>query len=110
MNIEYNMFKDINKLYYSNKAVPFERIPMNNQAVTIVYFEKTREIKTKNNDIMLVGDVTNGTALSRFVIFASDYNRLRNTISSNNLFLAIVAKSLSNKNEEQIVIKDLKRI
>ena len=77
---------------------------------TIVFFEKVVEIKTKNNDIMLVGDVSNGTSIIRFVIFSNDYNRLKNVINSNNLFLAIVTKSLSNKNEEQLVIKDLKKI
>jgi DNA polymerase-3 subunit alpha len=110
MNIEYNLFKDINKLYYSTKSVPFEKIQMNNQAVTIVFFEKIREIKTKNNEVMLVGDISNGTSLIRFVIFSSDYIRLKNIINQNNLFLAIATKSLSNKNEEQIVIKDLKKI
>lgn len=108
MNIEYNLFKDINKLYYSTKSVPFEKISMNNQGITIVFFEKIKEIKTKNNDYMFVGDVSNGTSLIRFVIFSNDYNRMKNIINSNNLFLAFVTKSLSNKNEEQLVIKDLK--
>jgi DNA polymerase-3 subunit alpha len=110
MNIEYNLFKDINKLYYSTKSVPFEKISMNNQGITIVFFEKIKEIKTKNNDYMLVGDVSNGTSLTRFVIFSNDYNRIKNMINSNNLFLASVTKSLSNKNEEQLVIKDSKSI
>jgi DNA polymerase III alpha subunit len=110
MNIEYNLFKDINKLYYSTKSVPFEKISMNNQGITIVFFEKIKEIKTKNNDYMFVGDVSNGTSLIRFVIFSNDYNRMKNIINSNNLFLAFVTKSLSNKNEEQLVIKDLKSI
>ena len=110
MNIEYNLFKDINKLYHAHKGVPFERIVMNNQAVTIISFDKVRQITTKNNDYMLVGDVSNGTAMTRFVIFPSDYNRIRNLINTNTLFLAMVTRSLSNKDEEQLVIKDIKKI
>jgi DNA polymerase-3 subunit alpha len=110
MNIEYNLFKDINKLYHSHKAVPFDRIIMNNQAVTIISFEKVRQITTKNNDVMLVGDVSNGSAMTKFVIFPSDYNRIRNLVNTNSLFLAIATRSLSNKNEEQLVIKDIKKI
>ena len=110
MNIEYNLFKDINKLYYSTKSIPFERIAMNNQVMTIVSFDRVREIKTKNNDLMLVGNVANGTAISDFVCFSSDYNKLKPMIKTGVLYLAIVTKSLSNKNEEQLVIKDLKRL
>lgn len=110
MNIEYNLFKDINKLYHATKSIPFERIAMNNQAITIISFEKTKEIKTKNNDLMLVGTVSNGTSISDFVCFSNDYNRLKQMIKTGTLYLAFVSRTLSNKNEEQLVIKDLKNI
>ena len=62
---------------------------MNNQAVTIISFEKVRQITTKNNDVMLVGDVSNGSAMTKFVIFPGDYNKIRNLVNTNSLFLAI---------------------
>ena len=59
---------------------------------------------------MLVGDISNGNSLLRFVIFPNDYIKLKNIVNTNNLFLAIASKSLSNKEEEQLVIRDLKKI
>ena len=59
---------------------------------------------------MLVGTVSNGTSISDFVCFSNDYNRLKQMIKTGTLYLAFVSRTLSNKNEEQLVIKDLKNI
>jgi DNA polymerase-3 subunit alpha len=110
MNIEYNIFKDIQRKYKENKAVPFNILKLNGQCITILAFSNIREIKTKASEIMLVGNAVNDVASSRFVCFASDYSRLKPMINEDTLYAAIVTKSLSNKEEEQLVIKDLKKL
>ena len=73
-------------------------------------FREFKEIKTKTNEIMLVGNANNDAFTMRFVCFASDYVKLKPIISENILFAAVASKSLSNKNEEQLVIKNLKKL
>ena len=110
MNVEYNIFKNIQRKYKENKAIPFNSLKLNGQCITILAFSNIREIKTKTNEIMLVGNVVNDVAVSRFVCFSSDYSKLKPTINEDTLYAAIVSKSLSNKDEEQLIIKDLKKL
>lgn len=110
LNIEYNIFKDIQRKYKENKAVPFNTFKLNGQGVTILTLTNIKEIKTKTNEIMLVGNANNDAFTMRFVCFASDYVKLKPIISENILFAAVASKSLSNKNEEQLVIKNLKKL
>ena len=110
MNVEYNIFKNIQRKYKENKAIPFNSLKLNGQCITILAFSNIREIKTKTNEIMLVGNVVNDVAVSRFVCFSSDYSKLKPMINEDTLYAAIVSKSLSNKDEEQLIIKDLKKL
>lgn len=100
MNIEYNLFvnvKEINKKY---NTIPISKLPLKKISNILVEFTDFRIIKTKKNEDMFIGDISdeNGNTL-KSVLFPSNYSKLSFKIQKNKLYLVSGILEYDNKNE-----------
>ena len=73
-NIEYNVFNKIEEKHFQTKTSFIN----NKVGKAVVAFENQREIKTKKDEPMLVGELSDGKTSFEFVIFPSDYKNITN--------------------------------
>ena len=109
-NIEYDNFKNITLLHKNYSANYIRKQIKEKNIRTLVEFVKLKEIKTKKNDLMLVGSLTDSQTELDFVMFSKQYELYRIILDDKSLFLVEgnLVKDKYNKVELQINI--LKKI
>ena len=75
-NITYNLFVDYDKKINYYKASLIKSIYNQKYSKILVCFESIKEIKTKKNQLMLVGSVRDNESEIDYVIFPSDYEKM----------------------------------
>lgn len=76
INLKYNIYDDILKLNNKYKINNLFNIKVNDTIKTFVLFTDTKEIYTKNKDLMLLGSITNGKDIINAVIFPRVYKTI----------------------------------
>ncbi|MCR5350844.1 MAG: DNA polymerase III subunit alpha [Acholeplasmatales bacterium] len=109
INLKYNLFTNINKLEKQYKTYNFNRMKLGFNCNVIVQFLNIKEIKTKNNDLMMVGSLKDKNNEMRFVIFPRTYSTINYKISYNKLYL--VNGNLKEDNDDiSFIINGIKEL
>ena len=108
INIKYNIFKDIDKLCYNNRALKINMLKYNYSSMIIAAFVKIKVITTKNKEEMVISDISDGTNLLRGVIFSKAYSLYKNMLIENKLFK--LRGILKQDKEVSFIINDIYEI
>ncbi len=81
-NLEYDVFNTIEEKHKSTKTTYIKQ----NIGKAVISFQHQHEIKTKKEEHMLVGELSDGKTTFDFVIFPSDYKKIK-SIENNKLYL-----------------------
>ena len=87
-NIKYDLFSGIEKMRKIIKAQVFQRQLLNTKFDVILEFKAAKEIKTKDGNAMLVGEVFDGQTQISCVIFPQSYSLVSNIIETGRLYKA----------------------
>ena len=110
MNISYNLYYNIEELRKKYKAFKLSDIKPKNQAKAIISFTNIKEIKTKNNDLMVLGDLEDDTMKYRFVMFPRIYNELNFKLEKSRLYLVLGVIEKDNKDNDSFTILKIAEI
>ncbi len=110
MNISYNLYYNIDELRKKYKAFKLSDIKPKNQAKAIISFTNIKEIKTKNNDLMVLGDLEDDTMKYRFVMFPRIYNELNFKLEKSRLYLVLGVIEKDNKDSDSFTILKIAEI
>lgn len=106
-NLTYDLFINLTHYHQKYQATYLSQ----NGFRSIVSFETIKEITTKTNQKMLVGRVYDRKTACDFVIFPSDYLRLKQLIDRNKLFVIDYRMEKDKKTEEnKIIIKNVMQV
>ena len=100
INLEYNLYKDIDKLSIKYKTIPMKNARLNMEARLLAVISDFKVIITKNKEKMLVGSIEDQFSNKKFVIFPKIYNSLDFEFNKNQLYLILARLELDNKKEE----------
>lgn len=100
INLEYNHFKDIDKLSTKYKTIPIKSTKLNNEARLLAVISDFKIITTKNKDKMAVGSIEDQYTTKKFVIFPRVFSELEFELNKNDLYLILAKLELDNKKEE----------
>ena len=104
INLEYNIFKNIEYKLNKYKANYLNTVKMNSSCRLLVTFTDVKEIVTKNSDKMLVGTLEDASKTTKFVIFSKTYNSLTTKIEKNKLYLIAGYYDIDNRENETVRI------
>lgn len=104
INLEYNFFKDIDKLATKYKTIPMRNAKLNTEVRLLAVLSDFRIITTKNKDKMLIGSLEDQYSNKKFVIFPKVYSGLQIEFNKNELYLILARLEINNKNEECFTI------
>lgn len=104
INLEYSLFKDIEKKSIKYKTIPIQNVKYNMEARLLVAVSDFKQITTKNKDKMLVGTLEDQNSSKKFTIFPKIYNSLDFKIDKNTLYLVLAKLEKDNKNEDCFTI------
>ena len=107
LNLEYNIFNDINVLQRKYKATFLNDSTYKAQGRYLVSFTDFKEIKTKKGDLMLIGSIEDSITSKRFVIFPSIYKTLDVTVAKDKIYLILAILDKDNKNEDSFNIQKI---
>jgi len=103
-NFKYNLFINASELEKKFKAININKMKYNNYYNVIISFTDIKEIKTKNNDYMLVGKISDRFNEIKFVLFPEDYMMQNTKIEKDKLYLVNGQLRKDNKGETSFVI------
>lgn len=109
MNIEYDIYKDYDLLVKKYNCSILEE-KLTDFGYYIVSFIKQKEIKTKNNELMLVGQITNNRIVMDFVIFPSQYSNTSRKLENDKLYIADGRISYNKDKKLQLIVNNVKNI
>ncbi len=110
-NIKYNLFRDIDLLINKYKTTKLSDMKKDIYHKIICSFDEIKEIMTKKEEIMLVGNVNDGYNKMNCVIFPKNYETLRNKIKKNVLYVIKGKYTEDNfRNEAQLIIDSLDEV
>lgn len=110
MNLQYNIFSNIDEISKKVNSAPLVSCQLNKDSSIVVEFIEVKEIITKNNDKMLVGNFEDPTCNKKFVIFPKIYNTLNFKIERDKLYHVVGRLELDNKNNESFNIYKINMI
>lgn len=73
LNLEYNVFQNMNLYYNKFKAIPLSRLKEKEFATVIAVFSSLKEIKTKKGEYMAVGSMEDEATSYHITIFPKTY-------------------------------------
>lgn len=76
LNIEYNLFKNMNEYYNKYRAISLSMIKEKEFSNVIVAFSSLKEIKTKKGDLMLVLEIEDDKKSLHAIIFPKVYKEI----------------------------------
>ena len=109
-NIEYDNFKNIDSLNKNFKTNFIKNQVKNKLVRTLIQFSSLKEIKTKKNDKMLVGTISDSQTSLDFVMFPRQYDLYKNIIDTESLFLLEGTLMKDKFNKVEIQVNNLKKI
>ena len=106
INLLYNIFTYTNEIKNRYNVVQINDLKYNNVSNILCYFSSFREIKTKKNETMYVGNINDENNNIGFVIFPSS---IKNLIipKLNNLYIIRGTLKKDNKNEDSFSIYEI---
>ena len=108
MNIQYNLFVNVDELYVKYKSVPLNNLKQKTFMNVIACFSDLKEIKTKKGDLMLLGSIEDDTTTVRFTIFPKTYQNIPyGALVKNKLYVMRGSLELDNKNELSFSITNI---
>ncbi len=110
INLEFNLFKNIDTLSKKYKTIFIEKASMNQEARLLIVLNEFKEIFTKKQEKMIIGKLEDSSARKRFVIFPKVYETLNFELKRNQLYLALAHLENNNQKEECFVIKKIAQI
>ena len=109
-NIEYDNFKNI-KIMHKNYKADFIKYQIKNKDIkSLIQFNNIKEIKTKKNEMMVVGSLTDSQIEISFVMFPRAYEIYRVILDTESLFY-VEGNAVKDKyNNYEIQINNLRKI
>lgn len=99
-NLTYDLFMDIDQLHHQYRVGYISQ----NNVTTIVSFLQVKEIKTKKNEQMLSGLLTDGRSTYPFVLFPQDYLSLHQKIETDILYRISYKMEVDSKTQQNKII------
>ena len=106
-NIEYNIFNNTETFRKKHNLLPLNSLNYKWQTSHLIHFINIKEIKTKKNEKMLLGELEDNNTIISFVIFPKSYSLINFTIDTDNLFIATGTLKNDNYNKNSFVIDQL---
>lgn len=106
-NIEYNIFNNTETFRKKHNLLPLNNLNYKWQTSHLIHFINIKEIKTKKNEKMLLGELEDNNTIISFVIFPKSYSLINFTIDTDNLFIATGTLKNDNYNKNSFVIDQL---
>jgi DNA polymerase-3 subunit alpha len=110
INIQYNLFNDLPNLLNKYRCVSLKNMKENSFTNVIATISKSRTIKTKKGENMLVLSLTDGNTDISAVIFPKNYERLLPLIKKHKLLYITGPLERDKKNLLSFSITDIKDI
>ena len=108
MNIEYNIYNDIDKYIPIYRAIPISRLEFNRPSRIVGAIKDYNIIKTKNGDEMLIGQFEDNKNVIKIIMFPKTYNELKNKDIKKNMLYVIAGRlNKDNRNENCFEINGL---
>lgn len=86
-NLVYNIYANIDSYIKRYKGSYISALKPNSNYIVIASFYDSKELLTKNNELMMVGNITDGMNNIPVVIFPRDYTLIKPIIKFNKLFV-----------------------
>ena len=107
-NLKYDIYSNIDKYKTQFKATSILDLKQNYNYKIIASFQDSRELLTKNNELMLVGNLYDGISTISTVIFPKNYINLRTKIKYNTLYVIDGRVNYDNERKKlQVIINDI---
>ncbi len=111
INLEYNIYRDIDRLVKNGKSKKLANLIIDVKSYTYGSFIGLKELSTKNDEIMCVGQITDGMTILDMVIFPKPYLDIKQMIVQNKLFRVHGTTRLNEKkSREEMVIDKIEEI
>ena len=109
-NFRYNLFVNKFDIIKNNNLTEISKLGFNVPSGILVKFSDIKEIKTKNNELMSLGDIEDDVNKLKYVIFSKQYINLNVKPNKNNLFILYGQLKKDNKNEDSFYIDSMRMI
>lgn len=110
-NITYNVFIDIEQKMKRNRCVPLRLAKARGFFSSIVVFDKTKQIKTKKQELMMMGTVRDAEQALDFVLFPNEFKLASSKIELNRLLIIDYMLEVDSKNQKpKIILKNVKNL
>jgi DNA polymerase-3 subunit alpha len=109
-NFRYNLFVNKFEIIRANNLTEIAKLRFNVPAGILARFSDINEIKTKNNELMSLGDIEDDVNKLKYVIFSKQYVNLKTKPNKNNLFILYGQLKKDNKNEDSFYIDSMRMI
>ena len=109
-NFRYNLFVNKFDIIKNNNLTEISKLRFNVPSGILVKFSDIKEIKTKNNELMSLGDIEDDVNKLKYVIFSKQYINLNVKPNKNNLFILYGQLKKDNKNEDSFYIDSMRMI
>ena len=107
-NLVYNIYANIDSIIHNNKASYIKDLRPNIGYRVIGAFIDCKEILTKKNELMLVGNISDGSNEINVVIFPNDYIKIKPIIRLNKLYKIDGKTRFDNERQRlQLIINDV---
>ena len=109
-NITYNLFVDYDKKINYYKTLRIKQVNVQKYCKILVSFDVIKEIKTKKNQVMLVGSFRDDLSEMDYVVFPSDYERLGKMTKDSLYLVDGVCEQDTKTNKLKLVIKNFNKV
>ena len=110
INLQYNIFNNINKLINKYKTIPLSKIQENTYCNSIVALSQIKKLRTKKGDEMATFMVSDGTMEFRGVVFPKFYPNLKQYLLANQLLIVRGRLEKDNRSEYSFNIVDISQV
>jgi len=110
INLQYNIFNNINKLINKYKTIPLSKILENTYCNSIVALSQIKKLRTKKGEEMATFMVSDGTMEFRGVIFPKFYPNLKQYLLANQLLIVRGRLEKDNRSEYSFNIVDISQV
>lgn len=107
LNIEYNIFKNIDKYINKYRIISINNLQIDNQTNIVAYIKNAKKILTKNNKPMLVGELEDNQSKIDFVMFSNELENNQFLLEKNGLYIVNGRLKYNNKNELNFIIYNI---
>lgn len=107
INLEYNLFSNLADEYKRCRAISLNMIKANTLNRILVQIVDYKEINTKKNEKMMVGEFIDANLKYKFTIFPSVYQALNVKFDKNIIYLVLAKLEKNHKNEDVLIVEKI---